>query len=149
MMLSVVPAQAEPYLELIGPNVVQLGQTATYTVTTLEGTDSDYTWGYNYVTNDAATISEEGVLTTKNPGLFSLYVDGNDTGAFAILLVEVIPNEYGGVVIAGPDEVAVGEKIILTATTGGVPGVAYFWTSGDSSTGYFPRFGQIRLSARR
>ncbi len=79
MMLSVVPAQAEPYLELIGPDVVQLGQTATYTVTTLEGTDSDYTWGYNYVTNDAATISEEGVLTTKNPGLFSLYVDGNSS----------------------------------------------------------------------
>ena len=38
MMLSVVPAQADPYLELIGPDSVQLGHTATYTVTTVGGT---------------------------------------------------------------------------------------------------------------
>ncbi len=133
MMLSVVPAQAEPYLELIGPDVVQLGHTATYTVTTLGGTDSSYTWGYAYMTNDAATISEEGVLTTTNPGVFCVRVYGNDTHAAAELVVSVVPNEYGGVVVSGPDEVAVGGKIILTATTGGVPGSNYMWQQGDCS----------------
>ena len=132
MMLSVVPAQAEPYLELIGPDVVQVGDTVTYTVTTLGGTDSSYYWLNNFTTNDSATISQEGVLTTKNPGLFDFDVIGNDTGARANLLVKVVPNEDGGVVIVGPDEVAVGGKIILTATTGGVPNM-YYWNYGGSS----------------
>lgn len=134
MMLSVVSAQAAPYLELTGPDVVQLGHVATYSVKTLEGTDSSYTWGYTYVTNDAATISQEGVLTTTNPGLFKVKVYGNDTFAQAELLVQVVPNEKGGVVIAGPDEVAVGGKIILTATTGGTPG-SYSWSFNCSASG--------------
>ena len=134
MMLSVVPAQADPYLELIGPDSVQLGHTATYTVTTVGGTDSSYTWRQSYSTNDSGTISQEGVLTTMNVGVFGLQVIGNDTGASASLHIEIVPNEYGGVAIAGPDEVAVGGKITLTATTGGVSSYWYSWLPENSSS---------------
>ena len=135
MMLSVVSVHAAPYLDLVGPNVVQVGQVITYSVTTVGGTDSSYTWSWNYRTNNSATISEDGVLTTANPGIFGLQVYGNDTGAQSQLRVEIVPNEYGGVAIAGPSEVAVGKKITLTATTGGVPGSYYSWLPGESSSG--------------
>jgi hypothetical protein len=52
---------------------------------------------------------------------------GNDTGATAEMHVQVFPNALGGVSITGPDKVAIGEKVVFSATTGGVPGGYYNW----------------------
>jgi len=120
-------AKEAPYVVLEGPDVVQVGRSVTYSVSTVGGTDSSYSWWLGYVSNNAATL-DNNVLTTINPGIVGIRVVGNNTGAAAQLHVQVVPNDYGGVSITGPDKVAVGGKIVLCATTGGVPGpYGYNW----------------------
>lgn len=122
-------AAEKTHVILEGPDVVEAGQTATYTVSTVGGTDSGYTWWLGYTSNDCATI-EEGLLTTYNSGIAGIRVSGNDTGATAELHVEVVPSTNGdhhGVSISGPDKVLIGSKAVFTATTGGVPGPGYNW----------------------
>jgi hypothetical protein len=126
LFFSTARAENPPYLVLTGPDVVQVGQIVTYTVSTRAGTDSSYTWWMGYTSNNAATI-ENGVLKAINPGLAGIRVVGNDTGAMAEMHVQVLPNALGGVSITGPDKVAIGEKEVFSATTGGVAGGYYNW----------------------
>jgi len=131
-------AAEHPYLVLEGPDVVHVGDTVTYTVETVGGTDSSYEWWWGYRTNDCATI-ENGVLTAVSPGIIGIRVAGNNTGAErqAQLHVEVVANENGDVGISGPDKVAIGSKVVFSATTGGVASESYSWViiySSSSST---------------
>lgn len=120
VFLLVAPAwTAEPYLVLDGADVVEVGQTATYNVETKGGTDSGYTWWLGYVSNNAATIDENGVLTASNPGIAGVRVSGNDTGVVAEHHVEIVPNHSERVIIQGPDKVGVGKTDVFSATTGG------------------------------
>ena len=136
LMLLVMPAilpaanlayaEEQPYLVLEGPDVVTAGSDVTYTISTVGGTDGGYTWWLGYVSNNAATI-EDGVLTALNPGIAGIRVAGNDTGALAELHVEIVPNGNGGVRISGPDKVSIGQKVVFSATSGGVSSGTYYW----------------------
>jgi len=119
-------AEEKPYLVLEGPDKVTVGQTITYTVSTVGGIDSGYAWWLGYTSNDCATI-ENGVFTAVRPGIAGIRVSGNDTGALAELHVEVVSDANGGVTISGPDKVAIGAKVVFSATTGGVSSPSYNW----------------------
>ena len=124
---SAVCAQENPLVILEGPDVVQVGTSTTYSVSTQGATDSSYTWEWGYRTNDAATIDENGVLTANNPGVVGIRVYGNDTGARAELHVNVVSDKNSSVVITGPDKVVIGAKETFSAsTTGGADG-NYNW----------------------
>ncbi|MCP4579639.1 MAG: hypothetical protein GY846_25490 [Deltaproteobacteria bacterium] len=121
-------------LILEGPNVVEVGTSTPYSVTTQGGTDSSYTWEWRYRTNNAATIDENGVLTANNPGVVGIMVIGNDTGARADLHVNVVTDKNGSVVITGPDKVVIGAKVTFTASTTGTSEGNYTWFTSSSSS---------------
>ncbi len=133
-------AQDTPYLVVDGPDMVEVGQSATYAVSTVGGVDSAYEWWWGWRTNDCATI-ENGVLTALNPGVIGIRVRGEQTGAYAELTVDIVPNGQGGVAISGPDKVAVGAKVQFTAATGGVPAESYSWLI----TSQYPYWGIARM----
>jgi len=125
---SAVCAAEQPLVILEGPDVVQVGTSTTYSVSTQGGTDSSYTWEWCYRTNDAATIDENGVLTASNPGVVGIRVYGNDTGARAELHVNVVSDKNGSVVITGPDKVVIGTtKTFSASTTGSTTEGNYAW----------------------
>jgi len=126
LVSTLVYAEEQPYLVLEGPDVVTVGQDVTYTVSTVNGTDSGYTWSLAYLSTDAATI-EDGVLTAQSPGIAGIKVTGNDTGATAEMNVEIVSINNSGVSISGPDKVLLGNKAVFSATTGGASGGVYFW----------------------
>ncbi len=132
-------AAEKAHVVLEGPDMVQAGQSVTYTVSTIGGSDTGYTWWLEYASNDCAAV-QDGVLTTSGPGVAGIRVSGNDTGAVAELHVEVIPvtnSSAPGVSISGPDKVVAGSTIQLNATTGGMAGAGYFWfiTYASAATG--------------
>ncbi|MCF8130476.1 MAG: hypothetical protein K9N10_18350 [Deltaproteobacteria bacterium] len=120
-------------LILEGPDVVQVGTSTTYSVSTQGGTDSSYEWWLGYTSNDAATM-ENGVLTANNPGVVGIRVYGKDTGARAELHVNVVSDTNGSVVITGPDKVVIGTTETFSAgTTGSTTEGNYFWFISYSS----------------
>jgi hypothetical protein len=123
---SAVCAQEKAILVLEGPDVVQVGSSTPYSVTTQGGSDSGYTWWLGYTSNNAATM-KDGVLTALNPGIVGIRVSGNDTNALAELHVNVVSNENGSVVITGPDKVVIGAKETFSASTTGASGGNYTW----------------------
>ncbi|MCP4577537.1 MAG: hypothetical protein GY846_14775 [Deltaproteobacteria bacterium] len=131
---SAVCAAEKPLLILEGPDVVQVGTSTTYSVSTQGGTDSSYTWEWGYRTNEAATIDENGVLSANNPGVVGIRVYGNDTGARAELHVNVVSDKNGSVVITGPDKVVIGTTETFSAsTTGSTTEGSYAWFISYSS----------------
>ena len=126
--VSAVCAADQPTLILEGPDVVQVGTSTAYTVSTQGGTDSSYTWWWGYRTNESATIDANGVLTANNPGVVGICVYGNDTGARAELHVNVVSDTNASVVITGPDKVVVGTTETFSAsTTGSTTEGNYYW----------------------
>lgn len=69
-----VCAEEAPVLILDGPDVVEVGSSTAYTVTTQGGIDSDYYWWLGFTSNDAATMDDNGVLTANNPGMVGICV---------------------------------------------------------------------------
>ncbi len=123
---TAVSAAEKPILILQGPDIVQVGASVTYSVSTQGGTDSSYTWWLGYTSNNAATI-ENGVFTALNPGIAGIRVCGNDTGAYAELHVQVVTDLNGAVTITGPDKVAVGKTAAFSASTGSASDGRYSW----------------------
>ena len=119
-------AEEKPILILQGPDIVQVGTSVTYSVSTQGGTDSSYTWWLGYTSNNAATI-ENGVLTALNPGIAGIRVYGNDTGAYAELHVQIVTDVNGTVTITGPDKVAIGKTAAFSASTGSASDGRYNW----------------------
>jgi len=117
--VSAVSAQEKPFLILDGPDVVQVGKSLTYSVSTRGGTDTRYTWRLGYTSKNAATI-KDGILTALNPGIVGIHVNGNDTGATAELHVQVVTNKNRSVTITGPDKVAIGNTAAFSASRGAV-----------------------------
>ena len=128
-------AGEKPILILQGPDIVQVGTSVTYSVSTQGGADSSYTWWLGYTSNNAATI-ENGVLTALNPGVAGIHVVGNDTGAYAELHVQVVTDVNGTVTITGPDKVAVGKTATFSASTGSASDGRYSWFIIYSSSPY-------------
>lgn len=150
-----VCAEEAPILILDGPDVVEVGSSTAYTVTTQGGIDSDYYWWLGFTSNDAATMDDNGVLTANNPGMVGICVLGKDTGALAELHVDVVSAENSSVVITGPDKVVMGTKETFSAGTTGTSGGNYFWSifyrsaSGiatlDKDTGELTAIGEGRV----
>ena len=87
IVVTAEPVTLEPTVAVGGAFYVLVGDTATLTVATANGTDSAYTWA---VDNDSvATVDEAGVLSALNPGEVVVTATGADTGASGTLGVVV------------------------------------------------------------
>ncbi len=94
------------------------GETATLTVTVTpeEATDKSVIWEIDSG-SEYATLSADGVLTTKAAGTVVVKVttkDGSDISAFYTITVKAVP--ASSITISGDKEVTAGGRITLTAT---------------------------------
>lgn len=118
-------------VRISGPVTVEVGQTVTLSATTLEGTDSGYTWTSS--STAVATVAD-GVVTGVYPGEVQITATGVDTGKSGVwgMYVYTPPVQIPTVVVSGGFSVMVGETLQLEAETLNGSDDGYTWSSSDS-----------------
>lgn len=139
----------EARVEISGPVSVTVGQTIKLNASTVNDTDSGYTWTS---ANDAiATVDGTGTVTGVAAGETTITAKGSDTGKSATHGVVVLSEGGGGqavVVVTVPNyQLAVGDTVQASATTVNAEDGSYTWSSSDEAVATVDSSGLITAVA--
>ncbi len=123
--------KATPVVQIAGDVSVQVGQTLKLTATTVNGTDSGYTW--SSADTAIATVDATGKVTGVAAGETKISVTGKDTAAAASHGVAVLTEPPTATVAAAVTTymLAIGGTTQATATTTNGTDSGYTWASSD------------------
>lgn len=88
---------AAPYIEVHGPTLIAVGQSATLHAETVGDQEEDYAWTSS--DDDVATVDEAGVVTAAAPGEATITAEGAESGLSGSHTVAVVAEMMD----AGPD----------------------------------------------